>query len=122
MTEQPRFCEAHIAFAEKISAIFTTVVNIEKGLTEDSGFKRGVFISFLGFGVLFIVNIASFSFLFGELNRQSAITSSRVAIIEDIEREAQTIRASNVARLKGIEDRLNSAEEIHRKLDGNTPR
>ena len=80
--EQPKYCEAHIAFAEKLTQIFTTVVNIEKTLADDAGFKRGVFLALMSIVLIIVIQVASFSFLFGQMSRQVSINTGRLDVVE----------------------------------------
>ena len=81
---EQKFCEAHVTFAEKLSAIFTTVTNIEKSLADDSGFKRGVFIALMSLVLIIVIQGATFSYLFGQQQRQVVINTSRLDSIEAV--------------------------------------
>lgn len=81
--EKHSYCEHHIGLIEKVVSMHTSIQNIEKGICEDQGFKRGVFLAFLGIMITLAVQIASFSYLFGQASRQIMINTARLDVIEN---------------------------------------
>jgi hypothetical protein len=100
------FCQAHISFATSMTKIECSVANIEKGLLESITFKTAMVSSVVGILILFIANTVTFAFLYGQLVKQVSINTDRLANIEIIEKEAQQIRATNVARIVSLENKL----------------
>jgi hypothetical protein len=84
MERQPQFCDQHIGIVEKLSAIFTSVMNIEKTLCQDEGFKRGVFIALMANFLLLAGQLALVSYNMGQMNRQIMINTTRLDQLENL--------------------------------------
>jgi uncharacterized membrane protein len=76
------FCQQHIEFATHLAEIRTSLVNIEKCVTESINFKRGIVGSIVGVFLTLIVQIVAFSFLYGKLVNQVEVNTVRLGVIE----------------------------------------
>ena len=80
------FCPAHIEFVADMSVIKTTLINIEKTLTEGTTFKSAVVMAFIGITLTLVIQVIVFSYFIGQMNRQVEVNTARLAILEDMNR------------------------------------
>jgi hypothetical protein len=87
MSEQQLFnyCPAHMEFVTNIAEIRTSLSNIEKGLAEDAGFKRGIITAFLGIAITIIIQVGAFAYLWGGMAKQVEINTGRLTVLETME-------------------------------------
>ena len=71
------YCPAHIELVTHLAEMRTSLLNIEKGLTEDSGFKRGITTAFVGVFLSMILQVGTFGFLWGGLAKQVEVNTER---------------------------------------------
>ena len=81
------FCGQHIATVSSLVRIETSVMNIEKGIVSAATFKQGIIISLVGMTLLFVAQIATFAFLYGQLVRQVEVNTIRLNILENLEKK-----------------------------------
>ena len=85
------YCPSHLEFVTNIAEMKTSLLNIEKGLTEDAGFKRGISTAFIGVFVTIVLQISVFAFLQGGMSKQIEINTARLAVIESVQRDLSFI-------------------------------
>lgn len=76
------FCSTHIEFVSDVAVIKASLANIEKTITEGVGFRRGVIIALVGIMLTIILQLMTFSYLFGQVNKQVSVNTDRLVIIE----------------------------------------
>jgi len=77
------YCEQHIMVATDLSSIKTSVVNIEKQLTEGINFKTAVISSLVGIIILIVIQVVTFSYFYGQLSNQVLVNTARLAVLEN---------------------------------------
>jgi hypothetical protein len=82
--EQRGFCPAHIELISDMAVIKTSLINIEKTITESVTFRHGIMISIFGIAVAVVVQIVSFSYLYGQLSNQVKVNTGRLEVIEKV--------------------------------------
>jgi hypothetical protein len=80
---QAIFCSQHIPLITDITTIKSSVMNIEKELTQGMSFKQGMISSFIGVAAVLLIQIATFAFLYGQLVNQVKVNTSRLSILEE---------------------------------------
>ena len=79
---EDQFCPQHISFVTDFAVIKTSLLNIEVILKEAASFKTGIITSLMGILIVLIVQISTFSFLYGKLINQVEVNTKRLSIIE----------------------------------------
>ena len=78
------FCSQHLQLSVDIGSIKTSVVNIEKQLTQGINFKTAVVGSLVGLLVVMVVQVVSFAYFYGQLSNQVKVNTVRLATIEKV--------------------------------------
>ena len=107
---KPDFCTRHEQMMETIHKIDKTtgelairingsIDDIEHHMTMSSAWRMTI----VGIIVSIVIQVVTFSYLWGQASRQIAINTSRLDVLEQVEHEAQKIRYSNVAKIDELE-------------------
>lgn len=76
------FCSQHIPMSNDIVEIKTILKNIEKATVQGVTFKTAIVSSLIGIIVTLFVQMAIFSFLYGELVNQVGVNTERLDVLE----------------------------------------
>ena len=83
------FCESHISLTNDMASIKTSLINIEKTITEGVTFKTGVVTSILGLALTIVIAIVSFSYLIGQMNKQIEVNTIWIHQQQQIQTEVK---------------------------------
>ena len=79
---QYNYCPSHLEFVTHIAEMRTSLKNIEVGLVEDAGYKRGIITAFIGVFVTIVIQISVFAFLQGGMSKQIEVNTGRLDVLE----------------------------------------
>ncbi len=84
---EPReFCNAHIPMSNDIASIKTSLQNIEKATTQGITFKTAIVGSIIGVVILVIIQLITFSYLYGKLVNQVGVNTLKLENLERLEK------------------------------------
>ena len=78
------FCGQHIGMTNDIVEIKTILKNIEKATTQGITFKTAMVSSMVGIVVTILIQLAIFSYLYGQLVKQVEVNTGRLTKIENV--------------------------------------
>ncbi len=82
--EEREFCSSHIELITDLTEIKSSVKNIERGITQATPFKTAIVSSLLGMLLVIIIQVITFSYLYGKLVNQVEVNSARIINLEKV--------------------------------------
>lgn len=78
------FCGQHIGYATDIATIKQSVLDIKKEITTGGSFRSAIITAMLSMGLIIVIQIVTFAYLYGQTMRQVEINTKRLDVIEGI--------------------------------------
>jgi hypothetical protein len=78
------FCSQHITAVADMAVIKNSLANIEKTIVQGTTFKTTIVTSLIGVLITLVIQIATFSYLYGQAQNQIKVNTERLNKIESL--------------------------------------
>lgn len=80
--QRDNFCSQHLSLATDLAVIKECAKNIEQKMVEGTSFRNGVVIALITIAFALVVQVATFSYLYGQITRQVEVNTRRLFMLE----------------------------------------